>query len=198
MEDLKLTQKSFPFGRLSLEVNDQRQLVFVNKTLFRSDSFSLSIDNLSPRPDFYKKTNYLVIGAFIASIIIVFASILIALNTSSSEKYGQLALVAMIVFGMVLIFTISKLKDSYSNIIILREKETLNNLFTIHRAKPSEEKVDSFLQSLEEKINTKPVKQVLYHDEKTNVILLKFLETLRSEKILSASEHGSIISRLKE
>src|SRR3990167_6547110 len=93
MNNLKLVQKSFPFGSTSLSVSDDRELTVVFKSLSNTNTFTIPIDQLLARPSEHRRINYVVLVLFSMSATISALSAYVLATTADYEGVGNKALI---------------------------------------------------------------------------------------------------------
>ena len=195
MNNLKLVQKSFPFGSTSLSVSDDRELTVVFKSLSNTNTFTIPIDQLLARPSEHRRINYVVLVLFSMSATISALSAYVLATTADYEGVGNKALISLLIAGVICLLTSAKLKDVYSNLLIYRDARTRDVLFAIKPKSPSQEIVDDFVDSLERRIKSISYGGNLTKNEKYQ-IYIKHLEFLLEQKVITDEEFKIISQRI--
>ena len=193
---LKLEQKSFPFKKVSLYVNDERELMVTSSSLSNTTSVIIPIDSLTSKPTKYRHLKVVVISIFVISIILSLVSAYILSVTNDSENVGTKALAALVVFGTFSVVSIVKLQGAYQNVLIFTNKTTNEGIVLFSPNKPSKEAVQNFVNALEEKIKSIEYGKNI-SDSEMIAIYQKHLEFLIAQKVITGNEFETILNRAK-
>jgi hypothetical protein len=193
---LKLEQKYFPFKKVSMAVNDERELMVTSSSLSNKTSVTIPIDILTPRPIEYRHLKVVAISIFIISTVLSLVSAYILSFSNISDDVGVKALVALLVFGTFSFVSLVKLQGAYKNLLIYNDKRTNESIVFLSPNKPSKKAVDKFVDSLEEKIKSIVYGQNL-NDTEMLVIYKKHLEFLLSEEVITEKEFDELLNRAK-
>ncbi|UDL07147.1 hypothetical protein [Marinobacter sp. CA1] len=193
---LKLEQRYFPFKKVVLTVNDDRELEFTSSSLSNSTTTSIPIDNLTSRPTTYRHLKVVTISAFLLSTALALISLYIMITTADSEDTGAKALVAFLVFGTFSFVSMVKLQGAYKNLLIFNDRRTSEGIIFLSPSKPSKKAVEEFVDELERKIKAIEYSNKLSKNEKVS-IYLRHLKFLASEKVITEDELNTIVERLR-
>ena len=193
---LKLEQKYFPFKKISLLVNEDRELLVMSSSLSNTTSVTIPIDTLTSRPTEYRHLKVVTISIFIISTLIALFSAYLVATTNNPDKIGMQALASVLIFGTFSFISLVKLQGAYKNLLIFNNKRTNDGVVFLSPNKPSKEEVQNFVNALEERIRAIEYGQNLTTSEML-VIYEKHLEFLLAEKVITEEEFEAILYRAK-
>ncbi|MEW8625314.1 MAG: hypothetical protein AB2551_06145 [Candidatus Thiodiazotropha sp.] len=192
----KLEQKSFPFKKTTLSITDDRELSVVSTSLSNTTSFSLPIDQLTPRPSEHRRFKLVAVSIFSISLLTTIVAGYILNVTEDADGLGQQALVAMLVFGTFTFVSLIKLQGAYVNLLIFNDRRTMDAIFSISPTNPSKKEVEEFINILESRI-----KAIEYGSDfsKTEMaaIYMRHLDFLLNEEVLTKEEYKIVENRVK-
>ncbi|MES9853627.1 MAG: hypothetical protein ABW170_17560 [Candidatus Thiodiazotropha sp. L084R] len=193
---LKLEQKFFPFKKTILSITDDRELSVVSTSLSNTTSFSLPIDQLTPRPSEHRRFKLVAVLIFTISLLVTIISGYILNVTQDPDGLGQQAVVAMLIFGTFTFVSLIKLQGAYVNLLIFNDRRTMDAIFSISPKNPSKKEVEEFVNTLESRIKAIEYGSGFSNTEMT-AIYMRHLDFLLNEEVLAQEEYRIIENRVK-
>ncbi len=197
MSKLELIQKSFPFKSTTARLNPDRELEVSFKTISRTNSVSFPLAYISPRPNEFRDINYVVLILFVLALVVSLWALYVLNTVGSTDGIRENALITIFFSGGLSLYFSTKLKASYSNLLVYRDVNTRETLFTISPSIPSKVEVKKFVDSLEEEIKAISYPSTLSLTDKLP-IYLRHLDFLLEEGILEDAEYEKCLTRLNE
>ena len=195
MYKLELKQTSFPFKTTTVKLNQERELEINYKSFSRANSLNLSISRITPRPSEFKNINYLVLGMFSLCIVVIVWASYTLYTVGSSEGLGKDALIAIFFSGGLSLYLATKLKNAYSHLLVYRDANTRETIFTISPTKPSQDVVQAFVDELENQAKAIAYPEGLTQADKTH-IYVRHLDFLLQEGVLDANDYQKCLERI--
>lgn len=192
MESVTLVQKSFPFTRLTLTLQGNRELLIEQHNLLRGTRHSFPVHQIVPSPIHHRE---IPAGWSILSATLLLGFVLTLFDGwflgNAGQKFGGL-----FIGGIALACLYNTLKMS-RNSVLFRHAQSGQILFSIFRAKPSASAVDQFCEVLQQRIESfrTPVSLSL---EESRALYTRHLDYLLHEEVLTQQEYDGILQRLTE
>ena len=192
MESLRITQRSFPFGRLTLPAEGNRELVVEHSTLLRSTRQAFPLHLVDPSPILHRN---IPIGW------VVFTAIpflwLVAAGTDGWVTKGPGELFGVLFLAGIFLACLYNTIRLSSNTLHVRNANTAAVLVSMYRAKPTSSSVDTFVDALRRRIETFRTPTGASAEEVVE-LYRRHLDYLLENAVLLQTEYEVIIQRLRE
>ncbi|MES9941857.1 MAG: hypothetical protein ABW104_05750 [Candidatus Thiodiazotropha sp. 6PLUC2] len=179
-----------------MSITEDRELFVVSASLSNTTSFSLSLEQLAPRPSEFRRFKLVAVLIFTISLLVTIISWYILNVTDDIDGLGKQALVVMLIFGTFTFVSLIKLKGAYVNLLIFNDRRTMDTIFSISPTNPSKKEVEEFVNALESRIKAIEYGSGFSNTEKT-AIYIRHLEFLLNEEVLTNEEYKIIENRVK-
>lgn len=190
---MKLEQKTGLLGqKLKLSIANNDTLILTHKRFMNSSNVKYLLDDIDPNYDIYKE--FSIAAALTSLLAFLFASFLAWQSTTvSAPEDGPYYLFSFLLVMAAVVAGIKAFK-SRVNVIAFSAIDG-RHLFSIFANRPDEETVQNFSDYL-----GKVIQKIRYSEdvsiERRSEMLLKHVEFLLEENVLSSSEASSAMKRI--
>ena len=192
MGSLEITQRKLPFTKLTISVNNRRELAIEHKAMFRSSSISYPLQQVAPSLIHFRSIPIpWVVTTAIFSLFLLGSVIDGWPTKGAGEVFGFLLMLGITAACLYNTIQLSQ------NVLHFKDASNGSVLFTIYRSKPSDAAVDSFLKELRTRIESFHTPHGANQEEAVS-LYRRHLEYLLENGVLTKDEHGAVMKRLDE